>query len=115
MQKYLWWLGICALISGCRTEAKAEPSATRISKAVCSEDCTPYACDESGGTCFTSCRNDEFCSAGFLCNWERQVCEAPQPPPGDCSVYMPDPDGGCRLWCARESDCTSIAYCDFDT
>jgi len=117
VRRFYWWLGISAvaLIFGC--EAKGdEPRSTRVAQALCSEDCTPYACDDWWGTCFTECRNIEFCAPGFQCNLETGVCEVPQPEPGDCSVYALDPSGdGCNLWCARDSDCTSIAYCDQST
>ena len=67
MQKHFLWLGVCALIFGCKSEAKDEPTANHITQAVCAEDCTPYACDETWGECYTSCRTDAYdCARGHV-------------------------------------------------
>ena len=74
MQRFGRWVGISAfaLVFGCQSK-RDEPNAIRVAQSLCSEDCTPYACD--GGTCFTECRNDTFCAPGFQCNTETLVCE----------------------------------------
>src|SRR5437762_10972914 len=87
MQRFGRWVGISAfaLVFGCQSK-RDEPNAIRVAQSLCSEDCTPYACD--GGTCFTECRNDTFCAPGFQCNTETLVCETTTyPEPGDCTYY----------------------------
>lgn len=38
-------------------------------------DCGAYICDPAFGACRTSCSDSEACSAGFVCNVDKKVCE----------------------------------------
>lgn len=112
MRSFFRWASIVAaavfLVAGCGSDA--EPTARRTTQALCSADCSPYACNDTSfePVCYDWCQNDFYCADGAHCVDDTCVGEAG----GDCTLYAPNPDGGCNTWCARDSDCTQIAYCD---